>query len=100
MELQYRKPFLDIWREEKDDSVLGPLSERMGVRSRTDGSLLVSDEELEAASMFALPSFISFFNLLTDFSLPARLLSWLLLLQSLDIFIWCAAALVALAPLS
>ena len=52
LEMQYRKPFLDIWESEKDDSVLGPLSERMGVRSRTDGSLLVSDEELEAASMF------------------------------------------------
>lgn len=54
LELQYRKPFLDIWREEKDDPVLGPLSERMGVRSRSDGSMLVNEDELEAASMFAI----------------------------------------------
>ncbi|KAF3491321.1 mRNA cap methyltransferase [Arthroderma uncinatum] len=52
LELQYRKPFLDIWREEKDDPVLGPLSERMGVRSRNDGSMLVNDDELEAAGLY------------------------------------------------
>ncbi|EEQ27613.1 mRNA cap methyltransferase [Microsporum canis CBS 113480] len=52
LELQYRKPFLDIWREEKDDPILGPLSERMGVRSRNDGSMLVNDDELEAASLY------------------------------------------------
>lgn len=52
LELQYRKPFLDIWKEEKDDPILGPLSERMGVRARGGGPILVNDEELEAASMF------------------------------------------------
>ncbi|KAK2761750.1 mRNA cap guanine-N7 methyltransferase [Arachnomyces sp. PD_36] len=52
LELQYRKPFLDIWKEEKDDPVLGPLSERMGVRGRDRGPLLVSDEELEAVSFY------------------------------------------------
>ncbi|KAK2740164.1 mRNA cap guanine-N7 methyltransferase [Onygenales sp. PD_40] len=52
LELQYRKPFLDIWKEEKDDPILGPLSERMGVRERGGGPLLVSDEELEAASFY------------------------------------------------
>jgi len=31
--------------------VLGALSERMGVRERGRGPLLVSDEEMEAASM-------------------------------------------------
>ncbi|KMP01215.1 mRNA cap guanine-N7 methyltransferase [Coccidioides immitis] len=51
LELQYRKPFLDVWREEKDDPILGPLSERMGVRSR-DGTLMVNEEELEAASLY------------------------------------------------
>lgn len=51
LELQYRRPFVDIWKEEKDDPVLGPLSERMGVRDRGRGPLLVSDEEMEAASM-------------------------------------------------
>ncbi|KAJ9198035.1 hypothetical protein DTO021D3_6170 [Paecilomyces variotii] len=52
LELQYRRPFLDIWKEEKDDPELGPLSERMGVRGRGGGPLLVSDEELEAASFY------------------------------------------------
>lgn len=60
LELQYRKPFMDIWHEEKDDPVLGPLSQRMGVRSRDDGSMLVNEQELEAAGMH------------TSFSLPIR----------------------------
>lgn len=42
-----------MWKEEKDDPDLGPLSERMGVRERGGGPMLVSDEELEAASKFA-----------------------------------------------
>ena len=50
LEQQYRKPFAEIWNEEKDDTILGPLSERMGVRERGGGPLLVSDEEMEAAS--------------------------------------------------
>ncbi|KAL4922263.1 guanine-N(7)-methyltransferase [Aspergillus aurantiobrunneus] len=52
LELQYRKPFLDVWREEKDDSELGPLSERMGVRDRATGNLLMTEEEKEAASFY------------------------------------------------
>ena len=52
LELQYRKPFADIWKEEQNHHVFGPLSERMGVRKRDGGPLLVSDEEMEAASMF------------------------------------------------
>ncbi|KAI9749107.1 MAG: hypothetical protein M4579_006997 [Chaenotheca gracillima] len=52
LELQYRKPFTEIWREEKDDPVLGPLSERMHVRERDRGPLLVSDEEMEAAGFY------------------------------------------------
>ncbi|KAA6413021.1 MAG: mRNA cap guanine-N7 methyltransferase [Lasallia pustulata] len=52
LEQQYRKPFLDVWQEEKDDRILGPLSERMGVRERNGGPLLVSDEEMEAASFY------------------------------------------------
>jgi len=51
LELQYRKGFKEVWGEEWDDAVLGPLSERMGVRSR-DGALNVSDEEMEAASFY------------------------------------------------
>ncbi|KAI9844624.1 MAG: mRNA cap guanine-N7 methyltransferase [Sclerophora amabilis] len=52
LELQYRKPFAEIWREEKDDPVLGPLSERMNVRQRDRGPLLVSEEEMEAAGFY------------------------------------------------
>lgn len=52
LELQYRKPFGDVWDAEKDDPSLGPLSERMGVRERNRGPLLVSEKELEAASEF------------------------------------------------
>ncbi|KAL2354846.1 mRNA capping enzyme-domain-containing protein [Cryomyces antarcticus] len=51
LELQYRSPFPEIWESDKDDPVLGPLSERMGVRSR-DGRLLVSPEELDAAGFY------------------------------------------------
>jgi mRNA (guanine-N7-)-methyltransferase len=50
LELSYRKPFADVWKEEKDDPILGPLSERMGVREKGRGPLLVSKEEMEAAS--------------------------------------------------
>lgn len=39
-----------MWKEEKDNVVFGPLSERMGVRGRNGGELLVSEKELEAAS--------------------------------------------------
>ncbi|RKF57823.1 mRNA cap guanine-N7 methyltransferase [Erysiphe neolycopersici] len=52
LEMQYHKPFLDIWEAEKDDEVLGPLSERMGVRERDRGPLLISNEEMEAASFY------------------------------------------------
>ena len=52
LELQYCKPFQEIWRDEKDDPVLGPLSERMGVRERGGGELLTTEEELEAASFY------------------------------------------------
>ncbi|KAJ3943488.1 mRNA cap guanine-N7 methyltransferase [Colletotrichum fioriniae] len=52
LELQYHKTFMEIWDAEKDDETLGPLSERMGVRERGGGRLLVSPEELEAASFY------------------------------------------------
>lgn len=52
LELLYRKPFADVWREEKEHSVYGPLSERMGVRDRVTGQLLVSEQEMEAASFY------------------------------------------------
>lgn len=50
LEQQYRKPFAEVWKEEKDHEFFGPLSERMGVRGHSRGPLLVSDEEMEAAS--------------------------------------------------
>ncbi|KAJ5727299.1 hypothetical protein N7493_005119 [Penicillium malachiteum] len=52
LELQYRKPFLEIWEEEKNDRELGPLSERMGVRDRATGALLMSEEEKDAVSFY------------------------------------------------
>jgi mRNA (guanine-N7-)-methyltransferase len=52
LEMQYHKSFDEIWKTEKDDDVLGPLSERMGVRERGRGPLLVTDEEMEAASFY------------------------------------------------
>lgn len=52
LELQFHKPFNEIWEMEKDDRELGPLSERMGVRERGGGPLLLSDDEFEAASFY------------------------------------------------
>ncbi|KAK4134920.1 guanine-N(7)-methyltransferase [Trichocladium antarcticum] len=52
LELQYHKPFDEVWETEKDDRELGPLSERMGVRDRNTGKLTVSKEEMEAASFY------------------------------------------------
>ncbi|KAB8234888.1 mRNA (guanine-N7)-methyltransferase [Aspergillus alliaceus] len=52
LELQYRKPFLEVWEDEKDDKELGPLSERMGVRDRNTGALLMTEEEKQAASFY------------------------------------------------
>ena len=52
LEMQYHAPFDQIWKTDKDDETLGPLSERMGVRARGGGPLLVSDEEMEAASFY------------------------------------------------
>ncbi|GKZ25792.1 mRNA cap guanine-N7 methyltransferase [Aspergillus brasiliensis] len=52
LELQYRKPFMEVWQDEKDDAELGPLSERMGVRDRTTGELTMTPEEQEAVSFY------------------------------------------------
>ncbi|KAI1177027.1 mRNA capping enzyme [Nemania sp. FL0916] len=52
LELQYHQSFKEIWELEKDDHVLGPLSERMGVRGRARGELLVSPEEMEVANFY------------------------------------------------
>ena len=52
LELQYHETFRGVWETEKDDAKLGKLSERMEVRERGGGPLLVSDEEMEAASFY------------------------------------------------
>ncbi|KAL7622338.1 mRNA cap guanine-N7 methyltransferase [Parahypoxylon ruwenzoriense] len=52
LELQYHQRFSDIWEAEKDDPILGPLSERMGVRERHRGPLLVSPGEMEVANFY------------------------------------------------
>ncbi|KAF2621175.1 mRNA cap methyltransferas-like protein, partial [Macroventuria anomochaeta] len=52
LELQYRKPFREVWEEQKDDPELGPLSERMGVRDRRTGQLSTSEEELAASDFY------------------------------------------------
>ncbi|KAK4150882.1 mRNA capping enzyme-domain-containing protein [Chaetomidium leptoderma] len=52
LELQYHKPFGEVWETEKEDRELGALSERMGVRDRSSGKLLVSEEEMEAAGFY------------------------------------------------
>ncbi|KAF2194142.1 guanine-N(7)-methyltransferase [Zopfia rhizophila CBS 207.26] len=52
LELQYRKPFGEVWDEQKNDPILGPLSERMGVRDRVTGQLLMSQEELDATNFY------------------------------------------------
>jgi mRNA (guanine-N7-)-methyltransferase len=52
LELQFHRTFPEVWEAEKDDPEMGPLSERMGVRGRGKGPLLVSDEEMEAASFY------------------------------------------------
>ncbi|KAF9697486.1 hypothetical protein EKO04_004528 [Ascochyta lentis] len=52
LELQYRKPFREVWEEQNDDPELGPLSERMGVRDRRTGQLSTSEEELAAADFY------------------------------------------------
>jgi mRNA (guanine-N7-)-methyltransferase len=57
LELEWRKPFPQVWAEKKNDPNLGPLSERMGVKDRYSGRLLVTDEEMDAASFYHAFSF-------------------------------------------
>ncbi|KAF2713408.1 mRNA cap methyltransferas-like protein [Pleomassaria siparia CBS 279.74] len=52
LELQYRKPFREVWDEQKDDPELGPLSVRMKVRDAATGRLNVTEEELDAADFY------------------------------------------------
>lgn len=75
LELQYRKPFLDVWEDEKNDRELGPLSERMGVCDRATGALMMTEEEKDAASRCSLAIHLFAF---TD---SLRFLPCILLLQ-------------------
>ena len=56
LELMYRKGFREVFEDESGDRELGMLAERMGVMSRDrsapNGGLLVSEEEMEAASFY------------------------------------------------
>ncbi|MCJ1441901.1 MAG: mRNA cap guanine-N7 methyltransferase [Stictis urceolatum] len=52
LEMQYRKPFHDVWKEERADPTLGELSERMGVTSRRGGNHNLSPEEWEAVGFY------------------------------------------------
>ncbi|MCJ1328576.1 mRNA cap guanine-N7 methyltransferase [Thelotrema lepadinum] len=52
LEMQYRKPLPEIWKDERDDPVLGPLSVRMRVTDRNGGELQLSDAELEAVGLY------------------------------------------------
>jgi len=56
LELMYRKGFREVFEDESSDKELGILAERMGVmsRDRTEGKggLLVSEQEMEAASFY------------------------------------------------
>jgi mRNA (guanine-N7-)-methyltransferase len=52
LEMQYHKTFDEVWKTEKDDPILGPLAEQMGVRERGGGRFLVTGEEMEAASFY------------------------------------------------
>lgn len=79
LELQYRKPFLDVWEDEKNDRELGPLGERMGVCDRATGALMMTEEEKDAASRYSLANHIFAF---TD---SPRFLSCILLLQGVRV---------------
>lgn len=88
LELQYRKPFLDIWRDEKNDRELGPLSERMGVRDRETGELKMTEEEQDAASKCRLDCY--------DRQLMDRFLSCVLFLQGvMGRVIWLLGSILA-----
>lgn len=56
LELMYRKGFREVFEDESQDHELGMLAERMKVldrdRSRPNGGLLVSPEEMDAAAFY------------------------------------------------
>ncbi|KAF8534506.1 mRNA capping enzyme-domain-containing protein [Trichophaea hybrida] len=52
LELEYKKLFHDVWREEKNHPELKQLSERMGVIRRDNGEFALGDEEWEACGIY------------------------------------------------
>lgn len=52
LELQYKKPLLEIWDEERLDPELGRLSVMMRVTDRVGGLLALSREEREAVGLY------------------------------------------------
>ncbi|KAF3921931.1 hypothetical protein ABW20_dc0101869 [Dactylellina cionopaga] len=53
LKLEYKRLFEDIWSDEKDDKILGPLSERMNVKKRDgSGDMQVQGEEWEACKIY------------------------------------------------
>ncbi|EPS42358.1 hypothetical protein H072_3667 [Dactylellina haptotyla CBS 200.50] len=53
LKLEYKRVFEDIWNDEKDDRILGPLSERMNVKKRDgSGEMQVKGEEWEACKIY------------------------------------------------
>ncbi|KAH0608666.1 uncharacterized protein H6S33_001800 [Morchella sextelata] len=51
LELIYKKPFHDIWKEEREDRDLKVLAERMGVVGR-DGTFAIDDEQWDACGFY------------------------------------------------
>ena len=61
LEQRYRKPFLEVWDEEKLDRELGPLAVRMGVSRVIGGGeerLVMSELEKEAVALYAAFCFV------------------------------------------
>ena len=52
LEQRYRKPFLEIWDQEKHNREMYELAQRMNVIDRHTGNLMMSQEEKEAVSFY------------------------------------------------
>ena len=53
LKLEYKRNFENIWEDEKDDKILGPLSERMSVKKKDgSGERQMEDEEWDACKIY------------------------------------------------
>ena len=52
LEQRYRKPFLEVWEQEKHNREMYELAQRMNVIDRQTGQLMMSPEEREAVSFY------------------------------------------------